>query len=337
MSSVAPDLLPLLACPACGGGLVGDAGLRCGGCGRSFAARDGIPVLHGPLDARAAQIRDFYSVAPFPGYPPRDSYEALRARAARSELARLLDEAIAPDATVLELGCGTGQMSLFLATGDRLVVGADLTRASLRLAADAARRFGVDRTRFVEMDLRTPALRPGAFDVVYCSGVLHHTPDPAASFRALARLARPGGVVVIGVYNAFARIPHRLRRAVARLSGFRWIPLDPVLHDRAAELDRRLAWIRDQYRHPEEHRHTLGEVQRWFRASGVTYLRTFPSTVIGEPASPPGGLFAPASDDWALENVLQQLWWARSLGSEGGLFVVVGRMRSAGPPATAER
>jgi SAM-dependent methyltransferase len=335
MSRVAPDLLAVLACPACGGGLVGDARLRCETCGRTFAARDGVPILHGPLDARTARVRDFYSVAPFPGYPPRDSYVALRARAARSELARLLDGAIAPGATVLELGCGTGQMTLFLATGDRLVVGADLTRASLLLAADAARRFGVRRARFVEMDLRAPALRPRAFDVVYCSGVLHHTPDPAASFRSLARLVRPGGVVVIGVYNAYARIPHRLRRAAARLSGFRWIPLDPVLRDRAAEPGRRLAWIRDQYRHPEEHRHTLAEVQRWFRASGVTYLRTVPSTVIGEPASPPGGLFAPAEDDWGLENVLQQLWWARTLGREGGLFVVVGRMDGAGAPAAA--
>jgi len=326
MSIVSPELLALLACPACGGQLhAREAVLRCGGCGRSFPVSDGIPDLRGELDARVGEVRAFYSVAPFPGYPPRDSYPALRARAERSELARLLDAAIAPDATVLEVGCGTGQMSLFLATGGRLVVGADLTRASLVLAADAARRFGVDRVRFVEMDLRRPALRPGAFDVVICSGVLHHTPDPEASFRAVARLARPGGFVVVGVYNAYARFPHRLRRAVARLTGFRWIPLDPVLRDRAAEPERRLAWLRDQYRHPEEHRHTLAEVQRWFRGSGVAYVRSYPTTVTGEPALDADGLFSPAPDDWSFESVLQQLSWAWTLGREGGLFVTVGR------------
>src|SRR5258708_11355682 len=111
-----------------------------------------------------------------------------------------------------------GQMSLYLARADRIVIGADLTRASLLLGASAARRFGLDRVQFVETDLRRPGLRAGAFDVVYSSGVLHHTPDPRASFARIVQLARPGGMIVVGLYNAFARIPLRLRRLVARLS-----------------------------------------------------------------------------------------------------------------------
>ncbi len=329
MATVPPDLLAVLACPACGGELREREGrLACEGCRSAFEAGGGIPALRRELDARTDAVRALYSAAPFPGYAPEDGAPALRARAARSELARLLDEAIAPDATVLEVGCGTGQMSLFLASGDRLVVGADLTRASLELAAGAARRLGAARVRFVETDLRAPGLRQGAFDVVYCSGVLHHTPDPRASFRAIARLVRPGGFVALGLYNAYARIPHRLRRVVARLTGLRWIPLDPVLRERAGEPARREAWVRDQYLHPEEHRHTLGEVQSWFEEGGVEYLRTYPSTVIAEPPLRRGGLFTRAEDDWPLENVLQQLGWAFTLGREGGLFLVVGRARA---------
>ncbi|HYS80586.1 MAG TPA: methyltransferase domain-containing protein [Anaeromyxobacteraceae bacterium] len=326
MAPLPRELLGVLACPACRRELrARGSTLGCSGCGSVFAVPDGIPDLRCELDARTDAVREFYTAAPFPGYPPRDDYSALRARAERSEFARLLDHAIAPDATVLELGCGTGQMSLFLATGDRLVVGADLTRASLALAADAARRFGIERVRFVETELRRPGLREEAFDVVYCSGVLHHTPDPEASFRAIAPLVRPGGVIVIGLYNAYARLPHRLRRAVARLTKLRWIPFDPVLRDRATEPARRLAWLRDQYRHPEEHRHTLAEVQRWFRASGVAFVRTYPSAVIAERAADCGGLFTPAADDWGLESVLHQLCWSWTLGREGGLFVVIGR------------
>jgi len=328
MAPVPPDLLAVLACPACRAALhARSSTLCCGGCGLCFDVQDGIPALRRDLDRRTAAVRDLYAAAPFPGYRPRDGSPALRARASRSELARLLDEAIAPDATVLEVGCGTGQMSLFLATGDRLVVGADLTRASLEVALAAARRFGVERVRFVETDLRAPGLRPGAFDVVYCSGVLHHTPDPRASFRSIARLVRPGGFVAVGLYNAYARIPHRLRRAVAKLTGLRWIPFDPVLRDRADEPARREAWLRDQYLHPEEHRHTLAEVQSWFAEGGVEYLRTYPSTIIGEPPLERGALFTPAEDDWALENVMQQIGWCFTLGREGGLFVVVGRLK----------
>ncbi|HEX7487531.1 MAG TPA: methyltransferase domain-containing protein, partial [Anaeromyxobacteraceae bacterium] len=246
MGPLPRELVGVLACPACRRELrPRGTNLGCSGCGRVFAVSDGIPDLRCQLDARTEAVRDFYSAAPFPGYPPRDDYPALRARAERSEFARLLDQAIAPDATVLEVGCGTGQMSLFLATGDRLVVGADLTRASLELAAEAARRFGIERVRFVETELHSPGLQAGAFDVVYCSGVLHHTPEPQASFRAIAQLMRPGGVIVVGLYNAYARVPHRLRRAVARLTRFRWIPFDPVLRDRESEPARRLAWLRD--------------------------------------------------------------------------------------------
>src|SRR6202171_6878922 len=215
-----PSFDELLACPRCGGGL---RRRRCGACDTQYAAPDGIPDLRVSSDARTERVRGFYSRAPFPGYPDRDSLSSLRARASRSEFARRLDEAIPGDALVLELGCGTGQLSLFLASAERLVLGADLARASLVLAVRHARAFGVN-AHFVETDLRRPGLRPGAFDVVIASGVLHHTEDPRASFAAMARLARPGGVVVLGLYHAFARLPHRLRRAIARATGYRFIP-----------------------------------------------------------------------------------------------------------------
>jgi len=310
----------LLVCPGCGDALRAD--WSCRGCGARYEAPDGIPNLRLESDRRTDAVRRFYEHAPFPGYPPRDSLVSLRARAERSEFARRLDQAIPGNARILEIGCGTGQMSLYLARADRVVIGADLTRASLLLGAAAARRFKLDRVRFIETDLRRPGLRAGAFDVVYSSGVLHHTPDPRASFARIVPLARPGGMIVIGVYNAFARIPLRLRRVVARLSGYRLIPFDPVLRDRKNEPARREAWLRDQYQHPEEHRHTLTEVQGWFDENGVEYVRAYPSALIGEDRE---DLFAPAADNWRLEAWLAQLSWIRTLGQEGGLFVTVGR------------
>ena len=198
-------------------------------------------------DARTEAVRRFYERAPFPGYPPRDSLHALRVRAERSAFVRLLDRALPGDARIVEMGCGTGQMSLYLARADRLVV---------------------------------------------------------------------------GVYNAFARLPSRLRRVVARLSGYRVVPFDPVLRERQAEPARREAWLRDQYQHPEEHRHTLAEVQRWFSENDVEYVRSYPSAVLGDE---PEDLFAPAVDNWTFEGWLAQLGWMRTLGREGGLFFTIGR------------
>ncbi len=275
-------------------------------------------------ESRTAAVRRFYDEAPFPGYPPHDTLAAFRARAERSRFAQLLGEAIPARARVVEIGCGTGQMSLYLAHRERLVVGVDISRAALRLGHAAAQRFGITAVRFVESDLHHAGLTPASFDVVYSAGVLHHTADPAAACASVVSLARPGGMVIVGVYNAIARLPLRFRRGIARLTGFRVIPWDPILHERREEPARRLAWLRDQYQHPEEHRHTIAEVKRWFTDSGVDYLRAFPSTVFDDDGR---DLFEPAADDWNVENWLAQIGWMRTLGREGGLFFAIGRRR----------
>ncbi len=314
-------LRELLACPRCAGVVAAD--WSCANCGAAFGAPEGVPQLRLDADARTNAVRAFYEEAPFPGYRDGETIASLRARAERSEFARLLDLAVPGDARIVEIGCGTGQMSLYLARADRLVVGADLTGASLRLAAAAARRFALDRVLFVETDLNRPALKAGAFDVVYCSGVLHHTPDPAAAFARIAALARPGGLIVLGLYNALARIPLRLRRVLAKASGYRWIPFDPVLADRASEPARRKAWLRDQYMHPEEHLHMLGEVRGWFAQNRVEFIRAYPSALVG--GADDEDLLEPQGDYWPIEAWFAQLGWMAQLGYEGGLFVTVGR------------
>jgi hypothetical protein len=136
---------------------------------------------------------------------------------------------------------------------------------------------------------------------------------------------KPGGHVILGLYNRYARLPLLLRRLVARATGYRWIPFDPVLRDRKAESARREAWLRDQYQHPEEHTHSLAEVRRWFRDYGIDFVSTYPSTLIGHE---PEDLLAPAEDEWwPFEIAARADRWMRSLGGEGGLFVIVGRRR----------
>jgi ubiquinone/menaquinone biosynthesis C-methylase UbiE len=310
----------LFACPTCLSAL-GEA-LRCTQCGQDWPAPDGIARLRLEVEGQTEAVRRFYEAAPFPGYPPNDSLTWLRSRAERSAFARLLDASLPGDATIAEVGCGTGQMSLYLARADRRLVALDLSRAALALGATAAQRYGVRQVRFVECDLARLPLREGAFDVVYCSGVLHHTPRPRIAFASVARAVKPGGHVILGLYNRYARIPLQLRRLVARATGYRWIPFDPVLHDRKAEPARREAWLRDQYQHPEEHTHSLAEVRRWFCDEGFEYVCAYPSTMIGDT---PDDLLGPAEDEWPLESLLAQIGWMWRLGGEGGLFVVVGR------------
>ncbi len=316
------DLRALLACPACRGELI--PSWTCAACGARFDAPAGIPNFRLGGSARVDAVRAFYDAAPFPGYPARDSLSTFRARAERSRFAQLLDRAIPGDARIAEVGCGTGQMSLYLSSADRVVVAADLSRPSLLLGAAAARRYGIGNVHFVETDLHQSALKPGAFDVVYSSGVLHHTPNPRAAFAEVAGLARRGGIVIVGVYNAMARTPLRIRRSLARATQFRLVLFDPVLRERRHEPERREAWLRDQYQHPEEHSYSVGAIERWFSENDVEYLRSFPSTVMDDPSD---DLFSRAVDDWTIERWIAQLGWMWSLGREGGLFFGIGARR----------
>lgn len=316
----------LLACPSCGSALGAD--WCCEKHGTRYGAPDGIPDLRLAGDEQTEAVRAFYAEAPFPGYPANADRNWLRQRAGRSRFAQLLDDAIPADARIAELGCGTGQMSLYLARADRVVIGADLTRASLLLAANAARSFALHGVHFIETDLTRPGLRSGAFDVVYCSGVLHHTPDPRRSFARVAELVRPGGMIVLGLYNAFARLPLLVRRALWNATARRSPPRDAVLRDRASQPERRAAWLRDQYCHPLEHSHTIAEVRGWFRENGVEFVRTYPSALL---AHEEAGLFDAEPGGWRGEEWLAQISWMRSLGAEGGLFVIVGRRGEALP------
>src|SRR6266699_1283868 len=95
-------LRDLLACPICGRALA--ISWQCEGCGVRYTAPDGIPNLRLPGDRRTDAVRRFYERAPFPGYAPRDSLQALHARADRSVFARMVNQAIPGDARIAEVG-----------------------------------------------------------------------------------------------------------------------------------------------------------------------------------------------------------------------------------------
>ena len=92
---------------------------------------------------------------------------------------------------VLELGCGTGKNTGWLAATARLVHAMDFSAGML---AVARRRVEAPNVRFVEHDIRRPwPLPDGAVDVVVGNLVLEHVEDLSAVFAESARVLRPGG------------------------------------------------------------------------------------------------------------------------------------------------
>jgi SAM-dependent methyltransferase len=324
--------LDLLASPCCGAPLApADERLRCTACGHAFPVEDGISQLFWPHEAIAdsadvtEMVKAFYETTPFPNYDDHDSVRSLIDKSRRGIYARRLNDAIPYNSTVLEVGCGTGQLSNFLGIGCRRVVATDMCMNSLRLGEEFRRRHGLERVRFVQMNLFRPCLGPERFDVVLCNGVLHHTAGPFEGFQKLVPLLRPGGHIVIGLYNRYGRVLTDLRRLVFRLTNGRGQWLDPQLRAIARSRQKRESWFADQYRHPHESKHTVDEVLGWFEQCGIEFVRGLPSVTLPDGSRDDGDLFAPMPPGGALEHLVTQLGQVVSGNREGGFFVLIGR------------
>lgn len=327
----------LFVCPACGGALTlsdDRCMMECSACARSFACERGIPLLFWPIDwAHTSDVTEivkrFYEENPFPNYEGTDSRSSLKQKAGRSVFARLLDEQIPHGSRILEVGCGTGQLSNYLGlTWGRTVFGTDICLNSLTLGQQFRERNDIENVAFFQMNLFKPIFQPESFDFVICNGVLHHTSDPLLGFRTILSLLRKGGFIVVGLYNRYGRIPTDMRRFIFTVTGNRFRFLDP--HLRAGHLGetRKRVWFLDQYKHPHESKHSMDEVMEWFDCTGVDFVNAIPKPVPLATLSPDEKLFEPVPAGSRVSRLLVQLGMLMTGGSEGGFFVVIGRKRA---------
>ena len=276
-----PALADVCCCPSCRGHLrVGEERAICAQCGAGFTREDGIWQLYWPHDTAATdvtrKVKEFYEEHPFPNYEPDESLRTLIEKARRGIFARLLSEQQPYNSRILEVGCGTGQLSNFLGIGCRSVFGTDLCMKSLKLAEGFRSRQQQSRVRFLQMNLFRPALRSEQFDVILCNGVLHHTSDPRGGFESISRLVRPGGYLIVGLYNRYGRLLLDARRFLFRLTGGRARWVDPYIRTARLSRTREDTWFADQYKNPHESKHTMGESLAWCRGTGLDFVNAIP-------------------------------------------------------------
>lgn len=328
----------LLVCPACASPLQtcqDHRAISCSGCARAFAVDDGIPVLFWPTEWTSKVdvtelVKSFYEETPFPNYDDLDSPESLRLKAERGVFARLLTDQLPFGAKILEGGCGTGQLSNFLGlTWGRSVFATDMCLNSLRLGHGFKERFRIENVTFLQMNLFKPVFKPESFDFVISNGVLHHTGDPFLAFETLVKCLKPGGFVVVGLYNTYGRLTTDFRRAVFRLTGDRFTFLDPRHRVKGLSDVRKQAWFKDQYKHPHESKHTIDEVLGWFDRVGVEFVNSIPKAVASQSFSADERLFEPQPRGSAIDHFLVQAGMLLGGGREGGLFVMIGRKKTS--------
>ncbi len=204
---------------------------------------------------------------------------------------------------VLDAGCGMGRyLRIAAQSGCGHIVGMDLSRA-----VEAARELtaGLDGVSLVRGDLLRLPFSAERFDIIYSLGVLDHTPDPRLAFLGLARLLKPGGRIVIWVYQRERPLVEwmmNFQRAISTRLPLPMLELACRWTAPVGELKRRLfasrRWLVQRFgvamhllsigvsMHPDREvrmcdtldwyaprylsRHTFDEVSGWFREAGLS-------------------------------------------------------------------
>jgi SAM-dependent methyltransferase len=211
---------------------------------------------------------------------------------------------------ILEAGCGAGRFTQLA-----LETGAEVFSFDLSSAVDAAWRnnAGTPKLTAFQASIYEIPLRHAAFDKVFCMGVLQHCPDVAGAFRSLLPFLRPGGEIVIDVYEKSNGLPplkylarpfvkhlkteslynllrwtippaFEVKKAIHRLPAVgpqlgALIPIGPISHaPRLNYTDEELKQVKilsalDMLSPVHDHPQRMDDVQRWFEEAGLVEIQ----------------------------------------------------------------
>ncbi|WP_435016251.1 class I SAM-dependent methyltransferase [Tundrisphaera sp. TA3] len=179
--------------------------------GRSFPERGGIVEAMGPLSGRNRVAASFYDG---PGWARFRFWERMflrvqggEARARRQILRHLAAPA---GGRVLEVGIGDGA-NLRLIPGDWTAFGVDISRVQL---GDCLRRHPGTSGRLALAESEDLPFADASFDACWTLGGFNYFRDHSAALREMARVTKPGGVMVVA-----DEIPTLQRYGIGHLLG----------------------------------------------------------------------------------------------------------------------
>jgi SAM-dependent methyltransferase/Flp pilus assembly protein TadD len=247
-----------------------------------------IEALRPVADDVSRKVQEQYEESPYPRW---ERLEPLPAMDSATYLQNILPYPVPypiqlPDAPrILIAGCGTGRHTLMTSSllPRASILNVDLSRASLAYALLKAKEYGKDsQNRFLQADILDLGALDERFDIVECSGVLHHMGDPMAGWHILSDRLKPGGLMKIGLYSRTARQDIiRTREEIARTG------LTDSAEDmrrwRAAAVEQHHAFmhspdfytrssLRDLIFHRQERQYTLPEIQQSVDALGLKFV-----------------------------------------------------------------
>lgn len=196
---------------------------------------------------------------------------------------------------LLDAGCGNGALTATLAALGLEVVGVDLNNGLAAIESRKARFAGrdADHVHFVQGNLAKPPFKRSLFDLIYCSGVIHHTPNSQGTFNALVPLVKSGGRLYVWVYGkrsftvrAFFNCGRQLKKIMSLKSLMTLCRLLAPVYNVGTRVlnsvgfmpfrkrtNREIALdLFDAFAPKYNHTHAEDEVQGWFSEKGFTNI-----------------------------------------------------------------
>jgi SAM-dependent methyltransferase len=246
-----------------------------------------LDTLANTDDDGSRRVRAQYETHPYPRWVTAPTARATSIAAFAREL-RPRTPAPAGQ-RILIAGCGTGRQIVQLAASfpSASITAFDLSAASLGYAARMLNALRVPNVRLLHGDLLALETLDEQFDLISCSGVLHHLVNPHAGWTQLVQRLAPHGLMKIGLYSTTARacvraardvvaahgVPTRddeLRRARQTLLA---LPLTHAAAPATESLDfYSLSGFRDLVVHVQERSYTIPEIASELRQLRLEFL-----------------------------------------------------------------
>jgi SAM-dependent methyltransferase len=169
-------------------------------------------------------IEAFYTSHPYP--PPVTNLDRARdewqdADRHRAEYHLLWPyRAYRGDLDILVAGCGTWQAAKYaLCRPTARVVGIDVSATSIACTDALKRKYGLTNLEIQRLPLEDAGRLDRRFDLIVCTGVLHHLLDPDEGLRALRSVLSRDGAMHLMVYAPYGRIGAHMLQEYCRTLG----------------------------------------------------------------------------------------------------------------------
>jgi SAM-dependent methyltransferase len=243
---------------------------------------------------RSEEVREFYERMPYPA--PLTSLDEHRALYENPLRRRAEFHLIWPDKQprknqeILVAGCGTSQAARYaLREPEARITAIDVSNTSLRHTRDLQRKYNLQNLELHKLPIESVSELGRSFDLVVCTGVLHHLPDPDEGLRALRDVLRPDGAMRVMVYARYGRAGIYMMQEYCRLleihpsaSDLRSLAttLDALPKDhpianvlRRANDFRRPEAMADALLHPQDRAYSVPEMYAWLDRCGMSFGR----------------------------------------------------------------